>query len=278
MEQKRTNGGALIIMVGRRENGMISKIVRNVYMDVLILMILGTYISAQSFFLVSCAYLLYLILNNRMKLIVPKVPGVRLYIIVIIYSAFVGLFLYSIRSVIRDLYYVLPTIVWIFIGGYIAHYDYQKQKDFFKTLFLYGGFISIKVLIEFVFDFSINFNNLRAVFGQNVYDVGFVMPMALIQMIFYRRVYISKKVDKSILLLMTLQIVLSFGRIAILQPLLFILTAMLVAMKSTDYKTKTLKNILALLLATVSVFAIAIYVIPDSVLATFVSKIMNTFQ
>lgn len=257
---------------------MISKIKRDAHLDVLLLMILGTYISAQLFFLISCAYLFYYILKNRMRLIVPRVPGLRLYIIVIVYSAFLGFFLYNTRSVIRDLYYVLPTLVWIFVGGFIAYFDQKGHKDFFTTLFIYGGFVSIKVLIEFTFNFSVEFSDLRTIFGQNVYDVGFIMPIALIQMLFYERVYISKKVDRFILLLMTLQIVLSFGRIAILQPLLFILTAMLVAMKSTDYRAKTLKRILALLMATVAVFAIAIYVIPDSVSVTFVDKILNTFQ
>lgn len=213
-----------------------------------------------------------------MKLIVPSAPGFRLYIIVIVYSSFFGFFLYNTRSVIRDMYYVLPTIVWIFIGSFIVHLGYKRQKDFFKTLFLYGGFVSIKVLIEFAFNFSINFSNLRTVFGQNVYDVGFIMPIALVQMMFYGRVYISKKIDRFILLLMTLQIVLSFGRIAILQPLLFILTAVLVAIKSNGYKTKTLKRISTLLIAIVAVFALAVYIIPDNVSATFINKILNTFS
>lgn len=266
------------MMAERGKSRMTSKIGRNVYVDVLALMILGTYISEQLFFLVSCAYLFYLILNNGMKLIVPRVPGFRLYIIVILYSALIGLFLYSTRSVVRDLYYVLPTIVWIFIGGYIAHYDCRKQKDFFETLFLYGGFISIKILIEFAFNFSIDFDNLRAIFGQNIYDVGFIMPIALIQMLFYGRVYISKKLDRFILLLMTLQIIFSFGRIAILQPLLFILTAMFVVIKSTNYRSKTLKRILTLLSTIIMIFVIGVYVIPDSVLSTFIDKILKTLQ
>lgn len=257
---------------------MISKIKKDIHLNVLVLMILGTYISAQPFFLISCTYLFYLILQNRMKLLIPRVQGLKFYIIVIIYSAFIGFLLYDTRSVIRDLYYVLPTIIWIFIGGFIAHYNCNEQKDFFKTLFIYGGFISIKVLIEFAFDFSIDFNNLRAIFGQNVYDVGFIMPMALIQMLFYERIYISKKIDRVILLLMAIQIVLSLGRIAILQPLLFIFTSMIVAIKSTGFRAKTYKRILTMLSAIVAVFTIAVYIIPDSVSATFIDKILNTFK
>lgn len=257
---------------------MMSKIGKDIYVDVLILMIIGTYISAQPFFLISCAYLLYLILKNNLKLIIPKIPGFKLYIIVIIYSLFVGLYLYQMRFVIRDMYYVLPTVVWIFIGTSIAILDPSQRKDFYKTLFLYGGFVAIKVTVAFMLDFSINFDNLRNIFGQNVYDVGFIMPMALIQMTFFKRVYISKRVDRAILLLMSIQIVLSFGRIAILQPLLFILSTILVAIKYTGYRIKTLKRIFALLLSIVVVFTIASNVIPDSVSEIFTDKIMNTFS
>ena len=264
-------------MTERWKARMISKMKKDIHLDVLILMILGTFISAQPFFLISCVYLLYLILQNKMKLIIPNVPGFKLYMIVIIYSALVGLLLYNTRSVIRDLYYVLPTIAWIFIGAFIARLDHYRQKDFFKTLFLYGGFVSIKAIITFVLNFSINFEALRSAFGQNVYDVGFILPIAIIQILFYRKIYINKIIDITIVLLMSFQIVLSLGRIAILEPLLFVFSAMLIAVKSTGNRQKILKKITIVLFCIISAFTIAIYCMPDSIETTFMGKIMNSF-
>lgn len=70
-----------------------------------------------------------------------------------------------------------------------------------------------------------DFNNLRLVFGLNVYDLGFILPISAICVFLHKEVYVGEKIDRMIVVLMTLNVVLSLGRIAILQPMIIYSTA-----------------------------------------------------
>lgn len=252
-------------------------ITKNVYWDVLILMILSTFIPGEIFFLISCAYLMCLVVKNKMEIIIPNVAGFKLYLFVILYTFFAGLIFWDLRSVARDMYYFSSTFVWIWIGVFAAFLDWKHKKDFYKTLFLYGGFVSIKTFANFIIHFSLVFDDLKTIFGQNVYDIGFVMPVAVIQIIFFDRVFINKKLDYLIVLLMSLHIFLSFGRIAILQPLLFIFSAMVVAIESTRHSTRILRKITMILFGAIILLIAGFYIVPESVSSVFFSKVMNSF-
>lgn len=159
------------------------------YMGMLLIMIAGTFLNPQYFFLLSIGYYSLLLVNSKFRMGKPHIPGFGLYITVILYGTIVGLLMYGTRSVVRDLYYVLPTILWILIGTNAAYLG--NEKDLFKTLFVYGAFVSIKAAVAFVTRFTLDFNALRNIFGSNVYDVGFILPVAVVQIFLHNRVYLS---------------------------------------------------------------------------------------
>lgn len=74
--------------------------------------------------------------------------GLKLYMTFIIYSTIIGFCLYSTRNVVRDLFYIVPTVLWIIIG-YNLCADNKTGKSLLKTLYLYGMVISIKCVIDF---------------------------------------------------------------------------------------------------------------------------------
>jgi len=54
----------------------------NVYWDLLVILLSGTIIFSQTvFFLVSTVYLLILIQKNHFKILLPKIGGLKLYIL-----------------------------------------------------------------------------------------------------------------------------------------------------------------------------------------------------
>lgn len=251
---------------------------KKIHWDVLILMIGGTLIPGETFFLVACAYLLCLVFRNHMRLVVPNLAGFRLYLCVIGYALFAGLFLYELRAVVRDLYYLLSTVVWIWIGSLIAYLDRRHRKGFYQTLFLYGGFASLKTMAAFFLDFSMDFDHLRSIFTQHVYDVGFIMPMALVQMVFFGCVFVNRAADALLVLLMAAHILLSFGRAAIFQTLLFLFCAMAVAAASAADRRKAWGKTAGILLGAAAVLLAGLCLVPDEVSFTFLDKVVYSFR
>lgn len=101
----------------------------------------------QIFFIVTILYFLHFILKYR-KLRVPKIQGLKLYAIFIFYSTIVGLTLYPVRNVIRDLFYIVPTVLWILIGYNLSSKN-DTGKSIKKTLYAYGALISVKCVLSF---------------------------------------------------------------------------------------------------------------------------------
>lgn len=245
------------------------------YMGMLLIMIAGTFLNPQYFFLLSIGYYALLLVNSKFRMVKPHIPGFGLYITVILYGTIVGLLMYGTRSVVRDLYYVLPTILWILIGTNTAYLG--NEKDLFKTLFLYGVFVSIKAAVTFVARFTLDFNVLRTIFGSNVYDVGFILPAAIDQIFLHDRVYVSKVTDRCLTILMAAQIILSLGRMAILQPILMLTVLIILESKNAANK-KELKNTGAVLCSIVVLFIGVFYVLPSSLKNPLIDKILNSLS
>ena len=245
------------------------------YMGMLLIMIAGTFLNPQYFFLLSIGYYSLLLVNSKFRMGKPHIPGFGLYITVILYGTILGLLMYDTRSVVRDLYYVLPTILWILIGTNAAYFG--NEKDLFKTLFLYGAFVSIKAAITFVTCFTLDFNVLRTTFGSNVYDVAFILPVAVVQIFLYDRVYVSKGIDRMMVILMATQVVLSLGRMAILQPIIMIAVLIFMEYKMASNK-KELKNIVIILSSIVIFFIGIFYLMPSNVKNPLLEKVLNSFS
>lgn len=201
--------------------------------------------------------------------------GLKLYMTFIIYSTIIGFCLYSARNVVRDLFYIVPTVLWIIIG-YNLCADNKTGKSLLKTLYLYGMVISIKCVIDFLLNPTLDFNQIRIVFGTYVYDIGFLLPIMAFEMVILKRIIFSTKVDRFILLLMIVQIGLSFGRIAILEPLIAFSIISILSIKSMENKGRTIKILAGIFLALTIAVVVLFYALPDSTTSVFLAKIENS--
>lgn len=251
----------------------VKKMFGDIYTGMLLVMIAGTFMNSQYFFILSIGYYAVQLTKSGLELAVPCVSGFKLYITVILYGTIVGLLMYGTRSVVRDLYYVLPTILWILIGTNAAFLE--DEKDLFKTLFLYGSFVATRAAVTFVTRFTLDFNVMRSIFGSNVYDVGFILPVAIVQIFMHDRVYVSKGIDRMIVVLMAMQVLLSLGRMAILQPILMMTVLIVMECKMASNKSE-LKKIAIVLSFLVIFFIGTFYLMPSSVKNTLLEKVLNS--
>lgn len=242
--------------------------------EMLLIMMAGTFLSPTQFFILSICYYFLLVIKSKGKVIFPRVPGLKLYVFVVAYTTFVGFCLYTKRNVIRDLYYILPTVLWIFIGA--SESAQNPEKDIKKTIFLYGTFITLKNFVIFISKGSLEFNDLRSVFGLNVYDLGFVLPISAICVFLHHEVYVKKKIDRMIVALMTINVVLSLGRMAILQPMIVFSVLLFMEGREAENQTK-IKKVVKLLFSITAVLVVIFYIMPSSIKSPLMDKVLNSF-
>ena len=241
----------------------------------LLIMMAGTFLSPTRFFILSICYYFLLVIKLKGKVVFPRVPGLRLYVCVIAYTTLVGFFLYTTRNVIRDLYYILPTVLWIFIGA--SESAQNPEMDIKKTIFLYGTFIILKNFLLFIGKGSLDFNNLRSVFGLNVYDLGLILPISAICVFLHKEVYVGEKIDRMIVVLMTLNIVLSLGRIAILQPIIIFTVLLFMEGKEAEDQAK-INKVVKLFFSIMVALVMLFYIMPSSIKSPLMDKVLNSFD
>lgn len=241
----------------------------------LLIMMAGTFLSPTQFFILSICYYFLRVIKLKGKIVFPRVPGLKLYVCVIAYTTLVGFCLYTTRNVIRDLYYILPTVLWIFIGASESAQD--PGMDIKKTIFLYGTFITLKNFAIFIGKGSLDFNNLRSVFGLNVYDLGFILSISAICVFLHQEVYVEKKIDRMIVALMTLNVVLSLGRIAILQPIIIFTVLLFMEGREAEDQAK-INKVVKLFFSIMVALVVLFYIMPSSIKSPLMDKVLNSFD
>lgn len=231
-------------------------------------------ISNEYYFILTAAYFVCLVVKNR-KIFLTKYPSLPFYLIFIVYSFVLGFAVHSIRNVIRDLYYVLPSVLWLFIG---AQFRAQGKDKFLKTIFLYGASLAILSIIKFIASPQFEMSYIRNVFSIKVYDLGLIFSMMLYFTVFSKKQFFSKWVDRIILLLMAIQISLSMGRISILEPIIMILMILLVLFLKSKRKSFIARQFAKIALLFVAVGIFAVIVIPQDALETLITKTLNSLN
>lgn len=244
------------------------------FLFILILRVIG--INDKIFFILSAIYLCILILQLK-KLYFPNIRGLVLYSWFIIYGTIIGIVMYPIRYVLRDLYYIIPTIVWIFIGFYLSKKSLDNRR-ILKTIYIYGVLNSTVCIINFVMNFSTSFDNLRNIFGLNVYDIGFILPIMIYETVLYTERIFGRKIDLYSIVIMSIQIILSFGRASVFVPIVILFTLLYLELKNKKKSIKVIKLFIVFSIAFLIITILLIYILPKDVLDTFINKISNSFN
>ena len=139
----------------------------------------------------------------------------------VVWGGVLGYYLYPIRNVARDIFYFTSTLLWILIGA-----NFIKNKrgaSLLKTLYVYAFIVSIYCFYIFLINGNFDFNGIRLNFVTGVYDIGFILPIMILNSFFNRHFVFSKKLDTLIIIIVSAHVFLSLGRISIFVPLASIL-------------------------------------------------------
>lgn len=250
-----------------------------IYWGLLIMLVIGTvFLNHSVFFVLSVFYLLVVLFQNGLKFTFPRIPGLKLYLFLIAYSFVVGCFFFAFRNVARDILYFLLTPIWVFIGANIARKKNFNMHLVYRTLYLFAIINSICCLAQFIIAQNWSFEGIRKVFVTGVYDIGFLLPIIVLNSVFSNKYAFSKRTDNYIIIILCVHIFASIGRISILVPLLCVTIVLGFTLKYKKGQRKNLKKI-GVLFGTLIVIGVTVFlIIPDDIIMFFSEKIFGTFE
>lgn len=251
-------------------------ILKEVSIPLLLLLALRVFIQEEVFFILSAIYFICLIIKNG-EIYFPELPGLRLYTFFILYATFVGFYCYSTYNVLRDLLYILPSVLWIFIGYHLCKFNADSEISILKTMYVYGGLLSTKCIITFAMNFTTNFNDIRTIFNSHVYEIGIILAVLIYQVCIESKVVFSHKTDIFLISLLTLHILLSFGRISTFVPLIIVFIMLCLNIKFGSNKTKIMSRVTILIGAFLLIALIVYFVIPNEIIDIMANKLSTSF-
>lgn len=206
----------------------------------------------------------------------PRIPGFGLFSVLVVSYGVLGLYANPPRDVVRDAYYILPSLLWVIIAYVLAtNLELRNNRSMLKTLYLYGLMVTISCYVRFALSGTFSFNGIRGIFVAHVYDVGFIIPIIAYNLLLEGRYFFSRRADGFILLLLVSQVVFSLGRTSILQPLINLSVLLILILFAEGVGAKSSK-ILALLVGLVLLTVCALRVMPSEAVSILLDKLGNS--
>lgn len=256
---------------------IIGKITRKIEFPLYIIFILQLFFSKEICFLISSLYLFLQIITHK-KLYLPKLGGLLIFVIFIIYGSILGIISCSIREIFRDYIYILPSFIWLFIGFYKCRKDEKSYDKLINTLIIYGITVSIKCIFDLVCNFTMNFDDLRKIFNVCISDVSMIAGVVLYCKIAMKKIFFGKNFDWILLGGMLIQILLSFGRISILEFFIIVFGAFVFKILIQGKNKKAIKGFIKVFCITIIVIMIIFTIIPEDVTYRFMLKLAKSFE
>ena len=242
---------------------------------IVFLYMLGGLTNTAYFLILIAVLALIALVKYRGVIPTPRIPGVVIYIMLWIISALVGILSHSLRSVLRDLFYVLPSVVAILVGYYLAKIYSVKV---WKTVCLMQIWRTILIAAQTIVTPSAigSFAGIRGIFGENLYEICFFFPIFLYKCYFENEITLSRKADLTLSIVWGVQIFLSMGRTAWVAVLLMFATIFLMD-KRNNNKMRIWKNVAVITCILMIIIAVSIRALPQTIIESISYKVLNSF-
>lgn len=253
-----------------------------IFWIVTIFLILENYIPSELFFILGFIYCLYYtVFKNGRKIFLPF-KEYKILVLFLILGSILGLIYclveqngITIKDFIRDVFYFMNPLVFIYIGAIYA----KKDVDIYKILnafILAGGILSVLQLGNSFFSI-LNARDIYTV--ENWRDLtgdGIIVASISIAIILSNIIPKERKMNKAInsfsLVIMLIEFFITLSRTNLL---IFVITYIIFAIKKVDYKANIKRKAIALI-TVLGILLLTIFLIPDNIKTSFIEKLIST--
>ena len=243
------------------------------------LLVLGKYFgiisNEMSCVIVTLLLIIYIIKTKRIQ--IPHVRGMKFYAVYAVLLAIYGFAFYSVRSVARDVFYILPTIEFIILGYYYQKKERDENKIFRSVIYV-GACIAIINIIKVLISPSnlTSLTAIRGIFTSGSYEVVMAGIVAFVASIAGTDYQIRHM--KVIQLLLLIDTVLSFSRSVWVEFLLGCFIILMACQKRGTLSIRTFRVVSGALVVLLLLLFIGQYILPDSVVTEYVNKLLDSSQ
>lgn len=236
------------------------------------------FLSYTKFFALSLLWLIAIIVLDNFRICKLNIPGLKIYMLGLVFISIIGLSKYPVYMVVRDIYYEISNIVIIYIG-YRYFYKNNSLKDLLKLYFVMISMMSIvAIVIGIINMFSgASFGVFRESFTIGIKAIEVFLPIYIVLCLIYKNVLINPFVDKACLLIWFCQAVFSLGRTTLISIFVGITLFLALNFKKGYFNMKYLKRVMIIILCAVCVMFLVFKIVPESVRNRFLDKFTNTF-
>ena len=233
----------------------------------------------ESFFLFSLLPIgIYFVRKNA--IVIPRIPGLVIYISVLLLATAIGMTKYPISLVERDVFYQFYDFLFLIFGYYTLDYYKGRDKSMWKTICLYLFIVSVVCMAKGVVTIAggASFLDFRNVFKDESVNISVCLPILLGRRIVYKEVTFSKMKDNIISALWLTQMLLNLGRTAIINFILGLGVFVILGIVSGRLSAKNYFRATLMICAIVGMGAGLILAMPEEITDTLGDKFSNTFS
>ena len=242
--------------------------------ELIILSVIRSYYGSDIVTTVVTLLLFIMIFIKIKKILIPRIKNSNLYIFFIIYASAYGMLMFTTREVTRTLFYLLPTILCIWLG-YFLQMAYG-HKSILKTIYLVGILNCLHTMLYVL----VNAGQIEDIADVREYASGYVFEIAIILVAFYIEKLLFKKVifghvlDVLIMLMFAVKIGTSLTRSAIGQVAIGLGVAFVLVL-IFDFRRLNFRLIFGAILL-VATLAVVFAMLPRDAVDSFNEKVDNT--
>ena len=245
-----------------------------------VLVLLQQYILAEEQFLALSAITIVFICIYCRKMIIPKIAGIRPYILMLLFISVMGLIKYSTYLVFRDVFYQWWTVIAMIIG-YMLYSAYgDTTKSIWSTIVLVAFIISLVCLIKgFIGQVGqFDFITLRTAFGTGSRTISIVLPLLVYKRIFVKEHTLSPVLDIIVILTWSAQLLLNFSRTALLNMVICMVVIFICLVTKREISVSAFARMLVVVIILIIAGTQMVALFPDDVKDEFGGKVENSFN
>lgn len=248
---------------------------------VTIFLIIQNYIPSELFFILGLIYILYYIFFKDDKKIFIPLKEYKILILFFIWGLVVGLFSYitgsdiTARDVIRDIFYFLNPLIYIYIGAIYAKKDIDIYK-IFNAFILAGGILSILQLGNTFLNFAKVATSFSVQSWRNVTGDGIMVASISIAIILSGVIPKDKRLPKPItnllFVIMLIEFLITLSRT---NTLIFLIVYVIFSFNYNNYK-RNAKKVLVLLIIMIVVGVGMYSFLPTQIRDLYIDKLLSS--